>query len=219
MALSDSSRDQGDSASPAESGHHDLVAQPHRADDEGPVADAEAIAAEISTPQRPLGRLGKPLNHRSPFFVGMLGAAGVAATYLLVQLVITAGDMLVLLGLALFIAIGLEPAVSWLVGRGLPRWAAVTLVFVGVVGLVGGFLAAAIPVIVEQAGQFARQLPEYLRAAQDGNSTLGRLDERFGIREQVQSMFDSGSQDWMSGIWGAGQAVLGALGDFLVVVV
>ncbi|CCH31071.1 hypothetical protein BN6_37800 [Saccharothrix espanaensis DSM 44229] len=219
MGLADSSRERGEPASAAEGGHHDLVAQPHRGDEEGPVAEAEAIAAEISTPQQPLGRPGKPLNHRSPFFVGMLGAAGVATTYLLAQLVVTAQDMLVLFGLAWFIAIGLEPGVSWLVGRGLPRWAAVTAVFVGVLGLVGGFLAAAIPVIVDQAGQFTDQVPGHLRALQDSHSTLGQLETRFGIRERVESLFTGGSQDWMSGVLGAGQAVLGALGDFLVVMV
>jgi predicted PurR-regulated permease PerM len=34
--------------------------------------------------------------------------------------------VLVLIGLALFIAVGLEPAVSWLVRHRFPRWAAVT---------------------------------------------------------------------------------------------
>ncbi|WP_245950674.1 AI-2E family transporter [Saccharothrix carnea] len=193
------------------------MGQPHREDDEGPVAEAEAVAAEISTPQQPLGRPGKPLNRRSPFFVGMLGAAGVASTYLLGQIVVTAQDMLVLIGLAWFIAIGLEPAVSWLVGLRLPRWAAVTAVFAGVLGLVGGFFAAAIPVIVEQAGAFADDLPEHLRRLQDDNSALGRLNDRFGVEEQLRRLVDG--QAAVEGALGAGQAVLGVVGDLLIVVV
>jgi hypothetical protein len=59
---------------------------------EGPIARAEAIAAEQSAPQQPLGR---PLNQRSLFFVGMIGATGVAATYLL-----SARTVLILVGLA-----------------------------------------------------------------------------------------------------------------------
>jgi len=64
---------------------------------EGPVARAEAIAAEQSAPQQPLGR---PLDQRSLFFVGMIGATGVAATYLLVQLLLPARTILILVGLA-----------------------------------------------------------------------------------------------------------------------
>ncbi|MBB5959664.1 putative PurR-regulated permease PerM [Saccharothrix tamanrassetensis] len=218
MGPLDSSRgDDGGAPSPSEDGHHELVAQPHRDDEEGPVAEAEAVAAEISTPQQPLGRPGKPLNRRSPFFVGMLGAAGVAATYLLAQIIVTAQDMLVLIGLAWFIAIGLEPAVSWLVGRGLPRWAAVTAVFVGVLGLVGGFFAAAIPVIVEQAGEFAEDLPGHLQRLHDDSSPLGRLNDRFGVEDQLRRLLEG--QASVEGALGAGQAVLGVLGDLLIVVV
>ena len=36
---------------------HDLVAQPHQ--QEGPVAEAETAAAEMSSDQQPLGRLGR----------------------------------------------------------------------------------------------------------------------------------------------------------------
>jgi hypothetical protein len=77
---------------PAPDGQGDLVTH-----GEGPVARAEAIAAEQTAPQQPLGR---PLNQRSLFFVGMIGATGVAATYLLVQLLLSARTVLILVGLA-----------------------------------------------------------------------------------------------------------------------
>ncbi len=54
------------------------------------------------------------MNRRSPFFIGMAAAAGVAVTYALAELTIRARSVLVLIGLALFIAAGLDPAVSWL---------------------------------------------------------------------------------------------------------
>ena len=92
-------------------GHHVLVAQPHTPD-EGPVAIAEAVAAQMSTAEHALGRPGRPVNRRSPFFVGMTATAGVAAMAGVVEMIITVRDVLVLIGLALFLAIGLEPAVS-----------------------------------------------------------------------------------------------------------
>ena len=79
-------------------------------------------AASIAEETGGLGRLGRPMNRRSPFFVGMAAAAGVAVTYGLVELLIRARSVLVLIGLALFIAAGLDPAVNWLTRRRLPRW-------------------------------------------------------------------------------------------------
>jgi hypothetical protein len=55
-----------------------------------------------------LGHPGRPLNLRSPFFVGLAGAAGVAVTYGIAELIIKARSVLVLIGLALFLAVGLE---------------------------------------------------------------------------------------------------------------
>jgi predicted PurR-regulated permease PerM len=47
-----------------------------------------------------------------------MAAAGVAVTYGVVELVIQARSVLVLIGLALFIAIGLDPVVAWLTPAG-----------------------------------------------------------------------------------------------------
>lgn len=205
-------------ADPAAEGHHPLVGQPHSEDEEGTVAEAEAEAAQISTPDQPLGQVGKRLDRRSPFFIGMAAAAGVAVTYGLIQLLAGAEQILVLVGLALFLAIGMEPVVSWLVIHRFPRWLAVTAVFVVAFAAIGGFLAAAIPVIVEQATALVDQAPEYLREAQDHNTFLGRLNERFHLQQAIGSALSSGG-GLTSGVLGAGKAVFGVLTDSLVVVV
>ncbi|HEV7828488.1 MAG TPA: AI-2E family transporter, partial [Pseudonocardiaceae bacterium] len=57
-------------------GHHALIAQPHTAA-EGPIAEAEAVAARIRSEQYPLGQPGAPLDGKSAFFTGMSAAAGV----------------------------------------------------------------------------------------------------------------------------------------------
>jgi predicted PurR-regulated permease PerM len=203
----------------AEDGHHDHVAQPHSDEYEGPVAEAEVVAATISTEQDPLGRPGKPLNRRSPFFIGMLGAAGVATTYLIAELVITAQSMLVLIGLAFFIAVGLEPAVSWLVNHRVPRWAAVVAVVLVTIGAAGGFLAVAIPPLVTQASMFFQHLPQYIHTLQDHNSLLGRLNARFQLQQHIPRLFggQGGGADVLNGVLGAGVAVLSTVGNLLVV--
>lgn len=91
-----------------------------------------------------------------------------------------------LVGVALFLAIGLEPAVSRLARlRCVPRWAAVSVVFLGALAAVGGFIAAAIPPLFAQARAFFTQLPHYLQALQHHNSLLGQLDERFQLQRRL----------------------------------
>ena len=100
-------------------GHHDLIGQPHTPA-EGEVAHAEAVAARISTEDAPMGTLGPRFNWRSPFLIGMTATAGVAVTVALIWLFLQAGSVLVLIGLSLFLAVGMEPAVSWLVDAPVP---------------------------------------------------------------------------------------------------
>jgi predicted PurR-regulated permease PerM len=170
---------------------------------------AEEAAAAASTTDAPLGRPGRPLNRRSPFVMGMLGAAGVAVTYGLVQLLIASREVLILIGLALFLAIGLEPAVRTL-GRWLPRWLAVATVILLMLGVVGGFLAAAIPPLVSQSSQLVHQLPQYLNQLQDRSSLLGRLNTQFHAQERLTALVSGNGGGIFGGLLGAGQMVLSA---------
>jgi predicted PurR-regulated permease PerM len=204
----------------AEAGHNDGFAQPHDVDTEGLVAAAEANAALISTEAEPMGHPGRPWDRRAPFWVGMAGAAGVAVTIGLVAALITVSGVLVLIGLALFIAVGLEPAVSWLVRLHLPRWVAVTAVVVVGFALVGGFLALAIPVLITQGTQLVTQLPGYLQAAQDHNSVLGKLNDQFHIQQNLTQALNGISASTLAGgVLGVGIVVFSAIGSTLVVIV
>ena len=199
-------------------GHHALVAQPHT-EAEGSVAAAEAVAAQISTPQHPLGRPGSPLNRRSPFLVGMSAAAGVAVMAGTVEMIITVRDVLVLIGLALFLAIGLEPAVSVLARHRFPRWTAVVTVLMATLALVAGFLAAAIPPLTRQATQFLTQAPTMLSRLQNPHSLLGQLDERLHLQQRLQQTLSGDPSSVLNGLLGAGQVVFSALASTLILVV
>ncbi|HEV7897561.1 MAG TPA: AI-2E family transporter [Planosporangium sp.] len=181
---------------------------------------AEAEARALSRDKPSLGEPGPPLNRRSPYIVGMLGAAGVATTYVLLQFLLRAGGVIALIVLALFLAIGLDPAVRWLIRRGLPRWAAVTVVSLVVVGGVIGFFAAAIPPLVAQTAQFVKELPSYLRHLNDHSSTLGRLESHYHVRERASQLFSAaGGTKLFGGLLGAGMIVLDALVSTLTVLV
>lgn len=199
-------------------GHHRLVAQPHT-EDEGPVAAAEAIAAQISTTGYALGQPGRPLNRRSPFFIGMSAAAGVAVMVGLTEMIITVRDVLVLIGLALFLAIGMEPAVSVLARHKFPRWAAVITVLVVSLGAVSGFLAAAIPPLARQTSQFIAQAPHMFTSPQNHHSMLGQLYDRLHLEQRLQQTFTGDASGLVNGLLGAGQVVFSALTSGLILVV
>jgi predicted PurR-regulated permease PerM len=182
------------------------------------VAIAAAVAEETGA-KGGLGEPGRPMNARSPFFVGMAAAAGVAVTYGLLQITIRAGSVLILLGLALFIAAGLDPAVSWLVQRGLRRWLAVLVVLFVVLGVIGGFLAAAIPPLAQQTSALAAELPHYARNLQNHSSELGKLNDRYHLEQRLQKLVSSRGTTLVSGLLGAGKVVLGAATSMLVVAV
>ncbi|MCE0768230.1 AI-2E family transporter [Pseudonocardia kujensis] len=156
---------------------------------------------------------------RSPFRIGMVGAAGVGLTAGLAALVFTARNMLVLIGLALFFAVGLEPAVASLVRRGLARWAAVAAVCAGIAALVGGLIAAAIPPLIAQVAAFRAAVPLYVRMLNDRSSFLGGLNERFHLQQSVEQALAGGGSGLVSGVFGAGAVVVDAVVSTGVVVV
>jgi predicted PurR-regulated permease PerM len=183
------------------------------------VAAAEAEAEELRAPEPVLGTPGPPVNRRSPFMIGLLAAAGVAVTYGIVQLLVVAADILALIGLSLFLAVGLEPAVAWLTRRGVPRAAAVAAIAVTVVGMVVGFLATAIPMLGAQLQSFLRNLPQYVAQMSDHSTTLGLLDERFHLQQRLAGWVADGQTDVTSGLLNAGRAVLTGTVSALTVLV
>ena len=184
-----------------------------------PVEGAATVAAKQAEATGGLGRLGRPMDRRSPFFIGMAGAAGVAITIALLELVIRARSVLELIGLALFIAAGLDPVVSWLTRRRVPRWAAVVIVLLALAGAIGGFIAAAIPPLTEQTSNLISALPHYAHALQNHNSELGRLNAKYHLQQHLSHLLATRGSALVGGVLGAGELVLGTLTSTLVVIV
>lgn len=203
---------------PVFNGHHRLVGQPH-GDDEGPIVEAEHRAAQLRSDQHRFGERGLRFDQRAPFFVGLAASAGVAVAYGAVRVLASMSAAWVLIGVALFFALGLEPAVSWLVNRNLPRWAAVTVVFAVAFAIVAGTLAAAIPPLVAQARQFTEQLPHYIQAAQNHSSAIGRLNERFHIQQRITDLINGSGRFTVSGVVKASTHVFGVVSHVAVVAV
>jgi predicted PurR-regulated permease PerM len=169
--------------------------------------------------EREFGRPGRPFDHRSPFLIGFAGALGAVCAIAIAYLIIDAGEILVLIGLAFFLAVGLDPAVRWLYRHKLPRWLAVTIVLLVSFGVVIAFFAIAIPVVVTQATNLADNLPHYLRAFQNHHTELGRLNSRFHIVSRLQKVLKGGTILSFGSILGLGQVVLGFLTSAIIVAI
>jgi len=162
------------------------------------------------------GAVGRPFDRDAPLVAGFFGALGVLCALAVAWTVFLAGQILVLLGLAFFIAVGLDPAVVWLYRRGLPRRVAVAVVVMSAVGLFAGFAALAIPVITEQAAKLAEEIPRYLHTLNSHSSTLGRLNAKFHFVAGLQRLLNGhGSFDSAMRV---GSALLGFLTSVVVVV-
>jgi predicted PurR-regulated permease PerM len=183
------------------------------------VASAEAEAEELSQDKQILGTPGPPISRRSPLVIGFLAAVGVGLAYALGKLIVAASGVLVLVGLALFLAIGLEPAVAWLMRMRVPRWLAVTLVSVAVVGVIAATVAALVPLLVGQISAFIDALPQYVRQIHDNSTIMGRLDARFHIEQRVTGWVNNPPADVTSGLLGAGQVVLTATVSTITVLI
>ena len=189
------------------------VGVPSPRDDREPIARAEHEAAQLSEPDRPLGTPGRPVDRRSSFFVGVTGAAGVLLTVGAAYLLILGSDVLSLVLLAFFIAVGLHPAVTFLTRRGMPHAAAAAVVAVTLVVLLAGFLVAAIVPLVDQADLLVRQAEDIGRTMRDESTTLGRLNQQLGLEQQVRGLIGGGASG------AVGRAVVDAVTSTLVVLV
>ncbi|MEB0000972.1 MULTISPECIES: AI-2E family transporter [unclassified Cryobacterium] len=99
---------------------------------------------------------------RSPFVTGFVGALGVLAAVVLGVALASLSTILISIGAALFIALGLDPVVRMLVARGLRRPLAIGLVFVALTVIAVLIVLLVFPVFVRQIVAFAQLAPGYL---------------------------------------------------------
>ena len=99
----------------------------------------------------------------NPFRVALLATLGVGVGLLVIGSVQNLSTILLYVGTALFLSLGLDPVVSFLERRGLPRWAAVLLTILGVLGIFAGIILMVVPIIVSQITQLVGQIEQLLQ--------------------------------------------------------
>jgi predicted PurR-regulated permease PerM len=178
--------------------------------DEAPQANVlilpPSVERELDESDESLGVLGRPFDHRSPFFVGLSGALGVAVAYVLARGIADVSSVLIIIGLSLFLAIGLDPILVFLVNRGVARGLAVLIVILGFVLLIAAFVLAAVGPLSHEIQTIVKNYPRYKSNIAHGKGWAGKLAVKFHLTSYLK-----GKQKLKipyGGILGAGKVLL-----------
>ena len=152
------------------------------------------------------GAKGAPLNTQHPFYFGFLAASGALVAITLLRALQSASQVFVLIIIALFLAMGLNPAVEYLQNRQMRRGISVKIVVVAVLLVITLFALVVIPPVFSQANELIDSAPQLIDSLKN-NRTLAELNTQYGVIDTLQSKF----QSWVSD----GQILTGAFGGVL----
>jgi len=208
--------------------------------DEGP--GGKGLVASIGAPRPAIGRHGAggvrpggqerdlaeraaeptttPFDRRSPFWIGFVAAIGVLVAVALAAAVYSIRSTLVLVFLALFIAVGLEPAVAFLTRHHMRRHLAVLVVVLIASGVVATFVYSAISPIQHEIHQLSNQIPRWRHEISAGKGTIGHIAADLHLSHYLSgSGTGSLTATLASGAFGAGKLVLSAASATVIVIV
>lgn len=112
-------------------------------------------------------------------------AACLGLLYLLVQIRST----LLLLGIAIFLAVALGPAVDFF-NRRMPRAAAILSVYLLIALAFGGVLALVVPPVVNGASDLSKDIPHYIDDLRN-NGTFRKFDNKYDITASLKKQADT----------------------------
>jgi predicted PurR-regulated permease PerM len=126
----------------------------------------------------------------------------------------------VLVVVAMFLAVGLNPLVETLMRRGLRRPWAVLVVITGVIAVLGLFVLAIAPVVTDQVTKLSDNAPQYLDQLQH-NKTVRQLDAKYDVISKIKDYIGRGGlgQKVFGGAVGIGLKVVSTLLNAFIVVV
>ena len=107
---------------------------------------------------------GSPFKVTNAFQIGLLGGLGVLTALLIGNMLVTIASVLTYVFAAIFIALGLDPIVVWLEGRGIKRPFAIAIVFVVVIGAVTAILVSFLPSLVVESTHLIESLPAMVQS-------------------------------------------------------
>lgn len=166
-----------------------------------------------SSKPRDFGEVGAPFSRTHPFYFGFLAALGALAAITLARALASASQVFVLILVALFIAMGLNPAIEFLRRRGLSRPVAVLIMLFSVIIFVILFSFLIIPPIITQSNQLISSAPDLINQLKT-NSTFAHLNDQYGFLDTLEEKITLWIKDGkfvlsaFGGLVGVGKLVL-----------
>ncbi len=184
----------------------------HRAAESSAADHAEPESGGSSGRGPGARRPGRPLRRSHPYYVGFVGGLGLILAYYLAQALVSLTSVLVLIVIALFLAVGLNPFVERLTARGLQRRWAVLIVAGTCLLLFAGFVTAIAQPLAEQTSSLIASLPQHLEQL-GRNATVRRFDAKYNIVGRLQSLLAQADTAKMiaGGILGFGEFLISSV--------
>jgi predicted PurR-regulated permease PerM len=155
-----------------------------------PVPAVEPAAAQRTQHRRIMIDLGHPFGWGFTATVGALVALSLAGA------ISSLSTVLVSIGVALFVALALDPLVRWLETHGMGRGLSIGVVFAAFAVILGGVLALVVPTAVVQITAFARAVPGYISDMQNAD-WFKRLVALSGSSDMFANILGQ-AQTWLS---------------------
>jgi predicted PurR-regulated permease PerM len=170
------------------------------------------------------GVAGVPINRSHPFYFGFIATLGALTAIVLMRALASVSQIFILILIALFLAMGLNPAVEALRRRNMSRVTAVAIIFTSVIAFVVFFALVVAPPVISQGTQLINKAPTLL-ADLTNNATINKLNDQYGIIDTLQSKLTSVTSDGtllisaFGGVIGVGKSVLSGFFTFLTILV
>lgn len=181
-------------------------------------------AALGEEPEQPLEGSPEPIPALHPISMGFLGTIGVGIALGGFYLLTNVGSLMTWIAIALFIALGLDPIVRFMMRKGLSRPLAVTATMVSLLAIFGGFMALIIPTLVNQITAFITQAPEIVDDFLN-SEWVREIDRQYAISQRITTEVDrffgdSGAvTNVFGGVLGVSQTVAQSMFGVLIVLV
>ena len=132
----------------------------------------------------------------------------ILAAIVMIEVVQAARGILIWIGVAVFLALALNPGVEWLMARGVERRGlAVAITFVGAILAIVALAATVIPTIVDQVNDFIQAVPGYVEDLTAGRGRLGFLEREYHITDRVREAIEDGGATRVLGLSGTALAI------------
>jgi predicted PurR-regulated permease PerM len=183
-------------------------------------AEAEVHDLDAKLPPTPPADLaGVRLRPAALVRWGFFAGVGLLLAYAAAQALLSVRNLLVLVLVAMFLAVSLDPAVRWLTARGLQRGLAVALILVVLLAILAAFLVSVIPHLVGQFTTLVHTLPSYLAKLADRSRRYQDLNTRYHLSQRLEGVVSQLPERLASGALGLTTRILGGLIAVLTVLV